>query len=290
MKNNIKFICVGVQKAGTSTLHDILIQHPNLKLPTLKETHHFRDVEKFNKGKDHYFNYYFKKRDKQKYYGEINPEYAYFDECGDRIKSYFDELKIVFILRNPVDRAYSHYLMTKRRGLETLSFEDAITHEKDRLTSHYNKIHYSYISRGYYSKQISRFENLFGSNNVKIVLFDNLVKDSKITVDEIVDFIGLNKMEFNYDVKSNPATKVRNKHLRDFIYQENTFKKIIGKLIPSKKIKDYIMNTLSKKNLKPSETIKLEMELKKFIYQRYFVDEIGMLEKKLGINLSNWKY
>ncbi len=286
----INFMCVGVQKAGTSTLHDILVQHPNLKLPKLKETHHFRDDEKFNKGKEHYFNYYFNKAGKQEFYGEIDPEYAYFKEAPDRIKSYFKELKIVFIIRNPVDRAYSHYLMTQRRGLENLAFKDAILNEQERLTSHYNKIHYSYISRGYYTEQIKRFEDLFGESNVKIVLFDDLIKDTKQTVDETVNFLGLNKFEFNYDVKSNPASEAKNKQLRDFIYKPNALKRIIGKLIPSKKLKDYLMSALNKKNLKPAVTEKLESDFKKMIYQQYFVNEVESLETKLGVKLSNWKY
>ena len=80
MGRKIDFMCVGIQKAGTSTLHDIIKQHPNLELPKNKETHFFNDNSKFEKGIKHYFKYYFKNRNRM-FTGEITPEYSYFDYC-----------------------------------------------------------------------------------------------------------------------------------------------------------------------------------------------------------------
>lgn len=282
-------MCVGVQKGATSTLHDILVEHPELTLPRLKETHYFRDDEKYNKGVKHYFSYYFADS-KKKLTGEIDPEYCYFPKCAERIKQTFGSIKIVFIVRNPVDRAYSHYLMTKRRGLETLSFENAIKQERERLKTHYDHIHFSYISRGFYCRQIERYEELFGKENVKIVLFEDLIKNTKAVVDDISSFVGLSAFEFNYNVKSNPASEAKSKLIREFIYQPNRLKRIVGKIIPSKKMKDAIMFLLNKKNLKPAITEKLKINFKQTIYHRYFVNEIEALETKLKINLSSWKY
>lgn len=290
MTINMSFICVGAQKAGTSTLHDILMQHPDLILPELKETHHFRDEEKFNQGKNHYFDYYFKRKNQNSLYGEIDPEYSYFENSANRIKSYFPNLKIIFVLRNPVDRAHSHYLMTKRRGLETLSFDKAVKVEEHRLSSHYNRIHFSYVSRGRYLEQIIRFENLFGADNVKIVLFDDFVMNTKFIVDDITKFIGLSEYDYDYQVKSNSASESRSKFLRDFIYQNNKLKTLIGKAIPSKKLKDIVMHKLSQANLKPANKEILNNDLKKDIYNTHFKHEIENLENKIGMDLSKWKY
>jgi len=289
MINKKTFICIGAQKAGTSTLHDIIKQHPEISLPKYKETHFFRDDEKFKKGINYYYDFYFDKLNTN-IIGEIDPEYSFFDVCAERIKKSIKNVKIVFILRNPVDRAYSHYLMTKRRGLEDLSFHIALRKEKERTITHHHKIHYSYVSRGLYLNQIERFEDVFGKQNIKIFLFEDLVFKTKRTVSDIINFIGLNPFEFDYDIKSNQASVIKSKILRDFIYKPNILKKGVGKLIPSKRIKDKIMFFLNKKNLKSSKKKELSNKEKNQIFKDYFVEDVNLLEKKLSLDLSHWKY
>lgn len=289
MKKQLQFICVGVQKAGTSSLHDMLRQHPDLELPIYKETHFFRDDAVFEKGLDHYFNYFFK-NNTAKTLGEIDPEYTYFESCAQRIWDAFGAIKIVFILRNPVDRAFSHYRMSEGRGLETLPFEEAIEKEETRLKTHYDHIHFSYCSRGRYWEQIHRFQKIFGKENVGIYLFENLIEDTQNTLESICNFVGLSSFEFDSSTKSNQASTAKSKWLRDFIYRPNGLKKAVGKLIPSKALKDKIMMTLAEKNKKPAQKEVLSETQKQQLYNRYFKDEIVQLEKHLELNLEAWKY
>lgn len=290
MTKELKFMCIGVQKAGTSTLHDILSQNPELNLPIFKETHHFSDLDKFEKGKDYYFNYYFKKRKGVKFYGEIDPEYSFFKESAIRIKSYFPDIKILIILRNPVERAYSHYLMTKRRGLDLLGFEEAITHEQNRLITHGDKSNFSYISRGYYLDIIEEYEHVFGSKNVKVVLFEDLVSITENVIEDISKFFQIPMIQYNYNINSNIASESKSKYLRDFIHRDNKLKFFFGKFIPSKKIKHHIMNFLNQLNLKRTAKDMLKESTKKEIYEKYFKVEIEKLEKKIGKDLTIWKY
>jgi len=282
-------MCIGTQKGGTSTLHDILLQHPDLALPELKETHFFRDVEKFQKGLTYYFKHFFNNSNKLML-GEIDPEYSYFVEAADRIKQCFSDLKIIMILRNPVDRAYSHYLMSTRRGLEELDFDEAILLENSRLQTHKDHIHYSYIARGKYLEQIKRFESLFGASNVKIILFEDLVKNTKKTVDSITQFVGLNSYNYDYNIKSNPASEHKNKWIRDFIFKPNALKKVGGRLIPSKKIKDRIMMKINTSNLQVAEKKPLSRDKKRQMYLQNFEKEIDQLEAHLNLDLTSWKY
>ena len=288
MKEKINFICVGIQKSGTSTLHDILQQHPDIALPTYKETHFFRDSEKFDKGIDSYFNYF--SNPTKPFLVEIDPEYAYFEECAKRIKNTLGTIKIIFILRNPVDRAYSHYLMTKGRGLEKLSFKEAILKEQNRLNTHYNKIHYSYISRGFYSEQIRRFETIFGEENIQIYFFEDLVNNTQKVIADILEFTKIPSFEFDFTIKSNVASQAKSKTLRDFIYKPNPIKKAIGKLIPIKSWKDKLAHTVASINKKPLKKKPLSPIEKKEIYQQFYRKEITELEKKYNRNLSHWKY
>jgi hypothetical protein len=289
MGRKIDFICVGVQKAGTSTFHDIIKQHPSLELPLYKETHFFNDNNKYRKGIDHYFEFYFKKK-KKLFMGEITPEYSYFDYCADRIHKAFGAIKILLILRNPVDRAYSHYLMTRRRGLEPLSFKEALEQETNRLNTYDNAINFSYIDRGRYVEQIKRFQHKFGNENVKIILFEDLIKNTEKTILSVSSFIGLPHYNYNYSVKSNSASEPKSTFLRDFIHKPNWIKKRVGSLIPSKKIKDYLMINLNKKNLKPSKKEEIPYSFKKEIYETYFIEEIENLETIINTDLGHWKY
>lgn len=289
MNNRVNFFCVGAQKAGTSTLHDIIKQHPDVSLPKRKETHFFRDDDKYDKGQNFFFKL-FEQKPWVKVYGEIDPEYLYFENCAQRIKETFQNVKIIIILRNPVERAYSHYLMTKSRGLEELSFDEAIYAERNRLNSHFDHINYSYISRGMYMKQIERFELIFGPENVTVFFFDDLIADAKTVVTKFVEFAGLEPYAFDYAVKSNVASEAKNEKIRDFVYKPNKLKKLIGKLIPSKQLKNDIMTTIVSKNKKEAKKSPLSLELKKEMYNRFFESEIEDLEAKLDINLEHWKY
>lgn len=285
----LDFVCVGAQKAGTSTLHDILKQHPQIKLPVLKETHFFSDEKKFEKGIDFYFKNYFNQKSESKYIGEIDPEYSYFLNAANNIKKHFSSLKIIIIIRNPVDRAYSHYLMTKRRGLEPYSFKKAILEEEKRLNSLENKMHYSYISRGLYNNQINHYTNVFGSENVKVVLFKDLVEKTPLVVNDICNFINVPSYTFDYNIKSNTASESKSKWLRDFLYKPNTLKKVLGKLIPTQNLKDKIAKNLDDFNLKKSKKEPLEKSFKQEVFNTYFKQDIKALEENLNIDLSLWK-
>lgn len=96
-------------------------------------------------------------------FGEIDPEYMYFPECAERIKLFFDAPQLIFILGEPLSRAYSHYLMSMRRGYEILSFPDALLAEKKRMRNgdRFSQIHHSYMERGMYATQIERMLNVF---------------------------------------------------------------------------------------------------------------------------------
>ena len=282
-------MCVGVQKAGTSTIHDILNQNPNISMPIYKETHFFCEKEKYQKGLDYYFNFFFNNTN-TKYIGEIDPEYSYFKSSAQKIFAEFGKIKIIFILRNPLDRAFSQYLMTKRRGLEELTFEEALKSEKLRLKTYFDHTHYSYLSRGSYTSQIENYETVFGKDNVKVLFFDDIIKDIRQFVSDFTSFVRIEPCEYKYDIKSKLASIPQSKSLSKIIYKPYKFKKWIGKLIPSKTVKNKIMFFLERKNLKASNKETLTLEIKQKVYEAFFKEDIELLEQKLSKDLSHWKY
>ena len=160
MKDKLSFFVIGAQKAGTTSIHNILSKHPKLCLPTIKETHFFSKNENYIKGNKWYYSWFDNMSDK--ILGEVDPEYLYYPEAAKRIKKNFTNPKFIVVLRHPMERAYSHYLMSVRRGYETLSFENAIINEQKRLKKGwFSKQNFSYLDRGNYYNQISNYKSIF---------------------------------------------------------------------------------------------------------------------------------
>ena len=131
MSNNKlpSFFIIGMQKAGTSTLHSLLAQDKQISLPYRKETHFFS--RNYKNGMKWYLNQF-----KTKSFilrGEVDPSYIFYPNALLNIKRHIKNPKFILILRKPLDRSYSHYLMSKRRTYEKLSFNEALLIENERL-------------------------------------------------------------------------------------------------------------------------------------------------------------
>jgi hypothetical protein len=173
------FIIIGAQKCGTSTLYKALLQHPNIVAPIniiapIKKEIHFVDIpQNYSKGtrwyKTHfpsnfYRNLYKKVLHREFITGESSPGYLYFPHVSKRMKALLPNVKIIVMLRNPVDRAYSHYVHIFRPLKENLSFEEAVLKEEERIGEGFemmrknenfwdqNVARYGYKSRGIYAQ------------------------------------------------------------------------------------------------------------------------------------------
>ncbi len=218
------FVGVGAQKAGTSTLHNILKQHPDICLPKEKETHFFLNGEdKFSRGIQWYEKTFFNHCKKGKLVGEITPTYMYMDYVPQRIyEELGKDVKLIFMLRDPANRAYSHYLMNRRNQVEELSFEDALAQEEERTKKdEFSKWIGSYASRGNYSEQIERFLEFFPKENMFFIIFEtDFIKNKEETLNNLCDFLGVSGYNFNTDIKSNPASRTRFPLLIHLLYKD----------------------------------------------------------------------
>lgn len=298
MTNNLpNFICVGAQKSGTTTLHDILNQHPEICLPKDKETKFFQRDDRFNKGLE-YYKSHFKINFKQKIIGEVDPEYMYFKYIPKRIfETLGADIKLIFLLRNPIDRAFSHYLMSKKRGYEDNSFLKAILMEKERIFeddsqtdfSLSNCLNFSYIDRGYYSRQIKEYLKYFKKENMLFILFEeDLISNRVKTINKILSFLNIS-IELKGDIylQSNPKGMYKYKYLAKFINKPNFIKKFLKYLLPSSirvSTKELINNLNYTKLVKD----KLSDYERKNLIKQYYYDEIFDLERLINRNLNYW--
>ncbi|UZD23866.1 sulfotransferase family protein [Algoriphagus halophytocola] len=304
--NKLDFLCLGAQKAGTTTLHDILCKHPDICLPKEKEILFFDVNEYFSKGLTYYLAFYEEFQAKC-LVGNISPNLQLDNRSIDRIiDSFGNKIKIIFIMRDPVYRAYSHYLMSLKRGYEDLSFLDAIEMERSRIENpkyhhgyvtrelgHFEKNHQGYIYRGRYSRSLEYLFKTFPKENIKILYFEDLLSNRDKFIVDVLKFLNVSPaVELDISRKSNTASAPKNLMIRDFINKPNFVKKFVKNLL-GPTFRRNIKMKLNKYNSRELSAIekKLDLESYHFVYDTYFKSEINTVEKILGVSLSDkWTY
>ena len=197
------FIIVGTMKGGTTSMFQYLAQHPQVNPPFRKEIKFF-DIH-FPKGLLWYRAHYpmWMKMKDGALTGEATPYYLFHPLAAHRLADTLPNAKIIILLRNPVDRAYSHYSHIHRVGREPLSFEDAIEAEPERLAGEAEKIqadpnystfthvHYSYLTRGRYVEQLPRWLERFPRDRMLILSSEELSREPAASFQKALDFLGL---------------------------------------------------------------------------------------------------
>jgi hypothetical protein len=294
------FFIVGVQKAGTTSIHDWLVQQPDIRLPIQKETHFFSDDDRYANGVDWYINQFPLSRSNTIYEvtGEIDPEYAFYSNAPIRIKSFIKKPKIIFIFRNPIERAFSQYNMSVYRGFEHLSFPDALIEENNRMyhpDDGFTFRHYSYLSRSKYTEQVQRYFSCFPDSSFLFIRFDDLISSSRgnQTYDEICQFIGLKSDSKIADRSkiSNPSGMPKFIFLRNLIFKKSLLRSTVGKIIHSKYYRAKIKYSINQWNFKKDKHEKNHrlnyQELPDFAIETA-LKEIKNLQKITRLNLQAW--
>lgn len=211
--NKPSFFIVGAAKSGTTALATHLNNQKGVSISNPKETHFF-DYN-FKKGESQYLNSAFRDVSQNEISGDATPHYLFLPYVPKRIHSLYPNAKIIIILRNPVDRAYADWWMYYSRGRDNFSFEKAISLNLARLSNgpsfigsnsekmwaeYYRQscgegeiTHRPYIEMGYYADQIANYLEFFDEENIKIILFDDFVTNTKSTICEVAKFLSLNQ-------------------------------------------------------------------------------------------------
>jgi hypothetical protein len=287
------FLVVGAQKAGTTSLHRYMIEHPEIYLPSQKETKFFVDDRLYNKGIGFYKERHFSGWNGEHAVGEVDPEYMYYEKALDRIVQHFDVsvTKFIFLLRNPIDRAFSHYVMTYRRGRETLSFQDALAQEQERISIGYmENLHFSYAQRGYYLRQIERFLEVTPRENMLFLLSDDLKEDRQKCLSSVFSFLGVANdfVPSGINEQFHRSTWPRSVGLVRFIRNGGRAKSLLRMLVPSRHLRDKMRRNALAWN--QTQTVKLHLsEDARRHLALVFKEENARLAAFLGRDLSHWK-
>ena len=289
--NDIDFIGIGAEKAGTTWVADIFRSHPQIFLPQQKEIHYFNryfveDPCIYNYNYDKSFSWYknfFKYACDHHVKGEICPAYLWDDEAPKRIYENFPNIKIFAILRNPIERTYSQYLYYKQKGvIKNEDFETAI------------KEYSFFLERSKYYTQLCNYYKLFPHKNIKIMFFDDLKKDRNTFIKDLLSFLEVNtNIDYSIIESSNvtgvPKFKKFNiglastkKFIRNY---ELTFILEMSRKLKISQLLEKIRSTTTKESFKKEG---IELNTKKHLLN-CFLDDIENIEKMLGVDLSTWK-
>ena len=288
--------CIGCPKSGTTTLFKILCQHSQIHTPKFKEPFFFNNSN-YQNGIDWYAKTYYDDIKNEKWVLDFTPSYLYSDEALFRINEYSKgkDLKFIVMLRNPVERAYSHYLHTLRDGLEDLDFNDAIQAESERLLNYENnllsQLKYSYIYQSLYHKHLSKYFESFGRNNFFVINYDSQLIDKsefKLMISDLQNFLEIKIENLNIEIKENFASESRFKILQTLVNSNGLHKRLARLLFKSKLNRQILVNKFRKLNEKKMVKKDLEAEFKKNLYDKYFHNDVlkleSLLEKKLNWN------
>ena len=201
-------------RSGTTSLYRYLLEHPEIFMPRSKEVHFFDD--RFHEGITWYARQ-FSDAGVRTQIGEATPNYMYDGVAMERILSVLPDVRLLVILRNPADRAYSHYWHNRSRGKESLSFTDAIAAEPMRMAkSTESRRTYSYLDRGRYHEQLVRVLERVSGNALHVSVFDDLLKEPRSVFASICDFLGIDRdfVPSHLGAAINPFIEFRSIRLR----------------------------------------------------------------------------
>lgn len=279
------FLCVGTMKGGTTTLHDLLKQHPDIYLPTARKELRFFDVdENFDQGLA-WYEPFFAGHAGQAAIGEIAPTYAYHEDVPRRIRDVLGpDVKLIFSFRHPIDRAYSHYIMNCMKQYEAEEFLRAIDLEPRRLDGpHPQRLRFGYLDQSRYAGQVRRFLEYFPIENM---LFLTLERDLRAgageTVGKVCRFLGVDDAEIDLDVWSYAGRPVE-------LPVHPILRRIQG-WTPVDRMRRTALAQLAKRLLKKPVPKKLDPATRGQLMERYFRKELEELERVVGEDLGRqWR-
>ncbi len=307
------FLIVGAVKAGTTSLHEYLQQHPDVYMSPVKETNHFSDADmlfdQFNvdyrqdvnvdlkkylagdmKNKIHIahvrswddYRQLYKNVTDQRAIGEVSNSYLFCPSTAAAIHAKLPDVKIVMILRNPVERLYSQFLMNLKLGkIKEKNLLKEIEADQNKKVKGWGVSHL-YLETGNYFAQVKKYVEVFPKERIMVILYDDYKRDPKTVMKNLFQFLGINP-DFAIDMEQryNEAGMPRFGKLNYWLTQIGIYGLV--KRIFSPKLKEKIKGLIYTK-----ENIPVITEEEKAYLQNYYRKDILQLSNLIGKDLSAW--
>jgi len=293
------FFVIGAPRCGTSSLFDGIRQHPEIFMSPVKEPWYFsigvRD-EPFRGPKDIDFNLYLSRSEYEELFsgvgdeavvGEASTDYLYSDSALEALRQEFPNAKLVVILRNPADRAYSQYIQHVSQMREPCHcFWEAIELEEERKKEDW--CHYwFYRSLGFYGRQLSRYRQHFDADQIKVFLLEDLLASPDELYRELFDFLGVDS-SFSPDLQEdarNASSLPKSRWMHDALTQPSAIRALVRRTTPRHlRVAAIKWIGARRKTVKPPG---LALEDRERLIDGYR-DDIELLESLVDRNFSQW--
>ena len=253
---------VGAPKAGTTSLHHYLNQHTDVSMSSVKEPNFFssKEVETLfynskciDDSNDYHKLFSIEKRQVR---GEASVSYLYYEHVPKRIYDYNSEAKIIIMLREPIERAFSHYLMDCRLGFCSEKLEDIIDNPQS-----YPQYFQQYLELGNYYSQIKRYQDIFGKEQLLVIFYDDFKGNTEKVMNRVFSFLEIEKQEIDFSIK-NPFLSTSNTLISN-LYKFKIIRKGVKAIIPERLLL-LIRSKYFSANSKPMLSRSTEQQLKVF--------------------------
>lgn len=316
------FLIIGAMKCGTTSLHNYLSCHPQIFMSPMKEPKFFvyencpqpkycgldkdhpayRGAVDRRRGKKYPFaitqlaDYedLFSKAQPGNAIGESSPLYLYHPRAAERIQHHVPHARLIAVLRNPVDRAYSQFKYHRKRGMEPIDeFAKALEMEPVRIQRDWYPAWF-YKQRGFYYQQLKRYYGRFDRNQIRIYLYNNFCSDPEGMLKDIFRFLGVDEtfipdLSRRFNAGEGPMYRPKVEAVDRFLNNPNTIKSVIKKIMPLKLLR-HIKARVENKNIGsefqfivPPMSDEIRMQL-----QNEYREDILKLQDLIGKDLSGW--
>lgn len=294
------FFIIGAPKCGTTAMYEYLRQHPDIFMPNVKEPHYFNTDLSWHyrpKTESQYLSL-FKNARSESRVGEASVWYLYSAEAAVNIKEFAPNAKIIAMLRNPIDMLPSLHSQAYYSGTEDVSdFEEALRleaartagHRIPKFAVHVHTLSYSKIVK--YSEQLQRYFEIFGRENVHVIVYDDLTAATAESYVQVLRFLGVDDSfspsSFNV---VNPNKVVRNawirnaliSYYRDFPLLRTPMQWVIPPAVRHR-LRDLVMRAYTDYAPRPQISPELRLQL-----QQKFLPEVERLSRLLQRDLTGW--
>lgn len=291
------FLIIGSAKAGTTSLHYYLDQHPEIYMTDVKEPRFFalEDEALDFKGPDKdivnttsvttYADYValFDGVTTEKAIGETSPLYLYSEKALQRIQHYVPDAKLIVILRNPVDRAFSCYTHLLREGYEPLSFAESLKAEQNRIDDNWAHL-WHYAKAGFYYEQLKPYFDAFEPQNLKVYLYDQLASDPMALLKDMFSYLDVDDT-FEPDLtRKNISGLPKNRLVHNALNRKSGLRSLFKSIVPEP-IRKSLSKGLQTWNLKDKPRI---TEQDRRILGDLYKEDVQKLQDLIGQDLSAW--
>ncbi|NVO23009.1 sulfotransferase domain-containing protein [Donghicola mangrovi] len=266
------FLGIGGQKCASTWLYNILMQHPSIRLSRRKEVDFFSYY--FDKGYEWYESN-FDNSDATSLYGDVSPSYLIHPNAPSRAFNYNSDFKIILILRDPIDRAYSNHLHEIKKGhisIEKYDFTEGVKNNP------------LYLDQGRYGKHLERWLDVFPREQILVLFQEEIEENSLVIANQVFSFLGLTAVNSISNIRSNESVLYRNKFIGSSLWR-------VGFLLRRRglgSIVEFLKNTsmvrqLRHRNRIPVRSVAapISQETESFLFQ-FFLDDVRFLEELLG--------